>query len=1373
MTRKVNLSATNVASWLEQDCMRRLVYETTTSEALMQHGVRTNLEVDPTFPQLQANRLLFKAGLGFEKELYDFLVEVAQVSSLDVVYQPSADQPGGYGHVSTDRVQQLLTNPPTVPTVILQAELPVTLTFTNRWCGTVDPTIIRRSNAILDILHYDAESGQWIICDVKKSKEATNRHRYQVAFYWLVLESWLAELGLTDGVRLAPLGYIYLKKEGVLFPGEPFDLGPYLARVRRALGRVIPKALGLALDHHDWQVVYSCEKCDYYLHCRQDSQLNHYLSEIPFLTKTAKQYLNAQGIFTLEQLQTGFQTNPQLGDDCLALAREKDHVQARLSVVLNTLNNQEPRQLFLRKPCPTMPDHGRIHYPIFLSSEQENLHGYTHQISVMYRDKDCLLPLSTSGEVTPLLNKDQEPTGYYFRSWIMEQPTDEEQVRVLVGFLHILTCLLEEVVAHGGPQWFHHTSHIFAFDSVDVRNIYDACLSFSESSEELQRLVEDFMQYFPPTQEHVAEDEDPQMVWQVPFTLLSAVLRRTLALPVVTTAWRIQEVWRRPDGESLIKVPRPRRKYLREMSNQVSVTFSDDYWAGKVDQQTLDRLVAYKTKVCRQIYWELFRLNDPQHYPSLFTLYKPPLQPPRRRVEASNDLPSLATALIRHLPDDSFVRPLNYFHSIETLNQSLEYYRRLYGDLRERQLVGTSIVGLVLQSAELPGGRKTGFVGTFRSTNLNTSKLKLKRNSNYLLTDEMEADAVYGWTYDENKDHRVQLISHQTLDDGRVELQLKFTGRRDVKHPSFQDVWMDAQQVHLQPHHYQRRFVLDEVQLDFTGPTISDFLISFAFQRLSGQFPPHLANLLPDGNPSLQQVPPLDCNSPVLSRWLANPNLRQLTNFNDAQRQAVASTYLNPLTLVWGPPGTGKTRVIAWAIVTRVWANQFRSSVQELKIALVAFTNRAIDNALEKVLEALQAYITHEPALLSLGPIHLFRAKGKQSFDYWYYDGQTPDLPQRTLTGPTAFDTYKNIVRSPRATVVVAGTVYQLNHLTNPDPYLTEAHEQLNNVGEVRRKSGFYKSPTPIIDLLVVDEASQLKVIEFFMASFVLRPNAKLLVVGDDKQLPPVIVSPYPVEFKERIGSIYSYIKQLDPSLVPVMLDRTYRFNPTIADFPSATYYDGQLVSQVGQEPVQLTGEPDGGDFFWSVVDPEKPTVLVTYSGPLRAQDNEYEAELVAQLVHLYSERAVDPSGNLYSDSLFTEHFLGIITPHNAQINAIKNALILAGVGQERHPVVDTVDKYQGQERDVVIISYGVSDPDYAESEAEFILSPNRFNVSITRPKQKYIVVMSEMLLDMLPEDQELVHAALELQAFREHFNHVEEFTLHLTVGELRGRLYY
>jgi superfamily I DNA and/or RNA helicase len=69
---------------------------------------------------------------------------------------------------------------------------------------------------------------------------------------------------------------------------------------------------------------------------------------------------------------------------------------------------------------------------------------------------------------------------------------------------------------------------------------------------------------------------------------------------------------------------------------------------------------------------------------------------------------------------------------------------------------------------------------------------------------------------------------------------------------------------------------------------------------------------------------------------------------------------------------------------------------------------------------------------------------------------------------------------------------------------------------------------------------------------------------------------------------------------------------------------------------------------------------------------------------------------------------------------------------------IDTVERFQGDERDVIIVSATASDPDYVLSQAEFLLNLNRFNVAISRPRKKLIVIASQSIIDLLTSDLEI-----------------------------------
>ncbi|MFY4842817.1 AAA domain-containing protein, partial [Aliarcobacter butzleri] len=79
---------------------------------------------------------------------------------------------------------------------------------------------------------------------------------------------------------------------------------------------------------------------------------------------------------------------------------------------------------------------------------------------------------------------------------------------------------------------------------------------------------------------------------------------------------------------------------------------------------------------------------------------------------------------------------------------------------------------------------------------------------------------------------------------------------------------------------------------------------------------------------------------------------------------------------------------------------------------------------------------------------------------------------------------------------------------------------------------------------------------------------------------------------------------------------------------------------------------------------------------------------------------------------------------------------------------INTVDKYQGDERDFILASYAVSDKDFISSEEDFILSARRFNVTLTRARKKFILLISKSLIEYLSDDIDIAKEGSSLQMF-------------------------
>ena len=134
---------------------------------------------------------------------------------------------------------------------------------------------------------------------------------------------------------------------------------------------------------------------------------------------------------------------------------------------------------------------------------------------------------------------------------------------------------------------------------------------------------------------------------------------------------------------------------------------------------------------------------------------------------------------------------------------------------------------------------------------------------------------------------------------------------------------------------------------------------------------------------------------------------------------------------------------------------------------------------------------------------------------------------------------------------------------------------------------------------------------------------------------------------------------------------------------------------------------------------PEHPLILIEHNDDRSQQANACEALVIEALV----QTAVAQLG------LDARTGLGIVVPHRAQ-----KALLQARL-PHLADAVDTVERFQGGERDLILVSATVSDLAYAQSESDFLLEPRRLTVAVSRPKRKLIVLASQTLFTLMPAD--------------------------------------
>jgi DNA replication ATP-dependent helicase Dna2 len=247
-------------------------------------------------------------------------------------------------------------------------------------------------------------------------------------------------------------------------------------------------------------------------------------------------------------------------------------------------------------------------------------------------------------------------------------------------------------------------------------------------------------------------------------------------------------------------------------------------------------------------------------------------------------------------------------------------------------------------------------------------------------------------------------------------------------------------------------------------------------------------------------------------------------------------------------------------------------------------------------------------------------------------------------------------------------------------------------------------------DVVFFDEASQ---ITLPLAIMGMLAGDKYVFFGDENQLPPVSI------YSAKQASKYSIFNFLAGRWNETMLNVTYRLNDVLVDWPNKTFYHDKLQPspESAARRLKLSNHHSPWDF---VLDPSLPAVfldLCHYNTTVRSRT---EANIVVEIILA-----------LLSHGILTEE-IGVVVPYRAQSRLIRSLLrrVINDESIYTNIIVDTVERMQGQEREIIIVSFATSSLAFAIQVAEFLFQPQRLNVAVTRPRTKLILVGSHHMFD-------------------------------------------
>jgi DNA replication ATP-dependent helicase Dna2 len=216
---------------------------------------------------------------------------------------------------------------------------------------------------------------------------------------------------------------------------------------------------------------------------------------------------------------------------------------------------------------------------------------------------------------------------------------------------------------------------------------------------------------------------------------------------------------------------------------------------------------------------------------------------------------------------------------------------------------------------------------------------------------------------------------------------------------------------------------------------------------------------------------------------------------------------------------------------------------------------------------------------------------------------------------------------------------------------------------------------TRAFEMAIVDEAGQLT--EPLTLGLILRAR-RFVLIGDDRQLPPV------VRTQGLAHSTFERLKRETRSVT--LLETQYRMHPQIMDVSNRLFYEGRLKAGV----TEIERRPADG----------VPVVFIPVESSRDGRSNHEEAAVVVDLV-----RSLTRGSGVHPETV------GVVSPFRAQVVLLRQMLAETGV------TVDTVERFQGGERDIMILSFVRS------RGTGFVFDDRRLNVAITRARRKLVLI--------------------------------------------------
>lgn len=1159
---------------------------------------------------------------------------------------------------------------------------------------------------LIEIERHADGSGDTVdvtVIDIKASRRETVGFRLQVAFYARLLQEALREAGLKPAAFKGAIA----ARGSDLTPDkiERFDLSLYLDEIEQLVAAPdsdVARAAARSFTDASYHLGAHCDGCPYNALCFIDTAEREDLSLVPTLTATEKSALGSEGIQTARELyalmnygQGGMLPAPERASD-LARIGARWPLGARLPVLAQRARAAlrkldagiEAKRYMLGADWGSLPDEGQ--YPnlikVYVDAQRDHL-----------EDKVYLLSALVAGPAGASEIVENTPT----------KPDVESERALLVGWIaRLLPAIAGVADSTSAPV------HIYLYDRRGQRSLLDALARHFEALCAIPAFY-DLLTSTPALTQGMISFLNEEVGERLN---LGAVCQN-----LYEVAREMNFEWRDEEREFLktfrARIFDNKRLFTREAATGQFVAASEDR---ALKATRVESAARFGTEIPLEYVYAAWGL-----------LKESPSMQEQERTQVRGfmgvsleDIRALAVERCRALRfiEESFQhknrqvekQPLSLERLDQTepdtdtvaLSRALEDFLYLEHHAKMQEL----LLHLSLPPGQRAAGGRTLILrcdsyektargeerAEFSFSNLHGESLTVAdmaaprfREGDWVVLNPSTDEA--GKFLPARKLVRGRLAVVEALDDSRVRLRLLAMSFKnsEFRYPH----WLFKPEAGAV-------CTLDEMADDLN----SDKFLDACRHAASNQLYAWLADTAEGKRP--RAIRPKRLREAQEIAALAS-RAQSPYGLTEAQRRVVGGYLPERVLVLQGPPGTGKSHTLGFAVLARALA--LATPARPFRIAVAAKTHAATSIALASIasrarqlLKAAQVEQT-EPGLLA--PLERLRvAKISNDANEEVAEGVLRLFADGS-DELSAAEQWGMLLEEPL--LVVGGTPGGIYNL----------------VKKGASKGRAIDWSQELFDLVIVDEASQMGIAEAMTAAAFLRSDGQFIAIGDHRQMPPILAHAWDQESRRDLKHARPHLSIFETlrahGFPGEALDQSFRIPTEIAAFLQRHIYAADGINFRSDKRERLMPDATLDGWLGAAFAPEHSLVVIEHDECGSQQSNEFEATLVEELAGVACEKL----------GCGGEGGIGVVVPHRAQ-----KALLRARLPQLANSI-DTVERFQGGERELIILSATVSDREFAQLESGFLLEPRRLTVAISRPKRKLIVIASRAVFDLIPAD--------------------------------------